>query len=85
MRRFDPSFLAMGLVTCVVAFLILFPLAMLIYGSFWTERPGFTGHFTPDNYIAAYGDADTYKVFLNAALLIGAKIICAGVIALALA
>src|SRR4026207_138080 len=85
MRRLDLSFLAMSLVTFVVAFLILFPLAMLIYGSFWTERPGFSGNFTLDNYITAYGDADTYKVFLNTALLIGAKTICAGVIALALA
>jgi len=85
MRRLDLSFLAMSLVTFVVAFLILFPLAMLIYGSFWTERPGFPGNFTLDNYITAYGDADTYKVFLNTALLIGAKTICAGVIALALA
>ena len=85
MRRLDLSFLLMSLVTLVVAFLILFPLAMLIYGSFWTERPGFPGNFTLDNYITAYGDTDTYKVFLNTALLIGAKTICAGVIALALA
>ena len=85
MRRLDFSFIAMSFVTVVVAFLILFPLAMLIYGSFWTERPGFPGNFTLDNYVTAYGDADTYKVFLNTALLIGAKTICAGVIALALA
>jgi len=75
----------MTLVTIIVAFLILFPLTMLIYGSFWTDRPGFPGNFTLDNYITAYGDPDTYKVFLNTALLIGAKTICAGVIALALA
>ncbi|MBM2802685.1 MAG: ABC-type Fe3+ transport system, permease component [Deltaproteobacteria bacterium] len=85
MRRLDLSFLAMTLVTIIVAFLILFPLTMLIYGSFWTDRPGFPGNFTLDNYITAYGDPDTYKVFLNTALLIGAKTICAGVIALALA
>lgn len=85
MKRLDLSFLAMSLVTIVVAFLILFPLTMLFYGSFWTDRPGFPGNFTLDNYITAYGDLDTYKVFLNTALLIGAKTICAGVTALALA
>jgi iron(III) transport system permease protein len=69
----------------IVAFLILFPLGMLLYGSFWTERPGFPGNFTLANYRTAYGDIDTYKVFFNTALLIGSKTIFAGIIALTLA
>jgi ABC-type spermidine/putrescine transport system permease subunit II len=79
-RKIDIGTLAMTFVTAIVAFLILFPLGMLIYGSFWTERPGFPGNFTLANYLTAYGDIDTYKVFFNTALLIGSKTIFAGII-----
>jgi iron(III) transport system permease protein len=84
-RKIDIATLAMSFVTVIVAFLILFPLGMLLYGSFWTERPGFPGNFTLANYLTAYGDIDTYKVFFNTALLIGSKTIFAGIIALTLA
>jgi iron(III) transport system permease protein len=84
-RKIDIATVAMSFVTVVVAFLILFPLSMLLYGSFWTERPGFPGNFTLANYRTAYGDIDTYKVFFNTALLIGSKTIFAGIIALTLA
>ena len=51
--------------TLVVAFLVLFPLGMLLYGSFWTARPGFPGTFTLDNYIKAYTDVETYRIFCS--------------------
>ncbi len=87
MRIRSPSlpFLAMSLVTGLVAFLILFPLAMLLYGSFWTSRPGFPGTFTLENYLTAYGDYETYQLLFNTALMIGAKTVIAGTIALLLA
>ena len=75
----------MSLVTGLVAFLILFPLAMLLYGSFWTSRPGFPGAFTVENYLTAYGDYETYRLLFNTALMIGAKTVIAGTIALLLA
>jgi iron(III) transport system permease protein len=75
----------MSLVTGLVAFLILFPLAMLLYGSFWTSRPGFPGTFTLENYLTAYGDYETYQLLFNTALMIGAKTVIAGTIALLLA
>jgi len=75
----------MSLVTGLVAFLILFPLAMLLYGSFWTSRPGFPGSFTLENYLTAYGDYETYRLLFNTALMIGAKTVIAGIIALLLA
>jgi iron(III) transport system permease protein len=75
----------MSLVTAVVAFLILFPLAMLLYGSLWTSRPGFPGSFTLQNYVTAYGDYETYRLLFNTAVLIGAKTVIAGIIALLLA
>lgn len=50
--RLNAAFAAMSLVTLVVALLVLFPLAMLVFGSFWTARPGFPGTLTLDNYIS---------------------------------
>jgi iron(III) transport system permease protein len=83
--RFNLGFVAMSLVTLLVAFLVLFPLAMLLFGSFWTSRPGFAGEFTLNNYIRAYSDVETYRIFLTTVLLIGAKTVIAVAIAAALA
>ena len=60
--RLNAGFVAMTLVTLLVAFLVLFPLGMLLYGSFWTARPGFDGAFTLDNYLKAYTSLETYQV-----------------------
>jgi iron(III) transport system permease protein len=79
-----PSF-ALSAITILAGFLILFPLAMLFYGSFWSSQPGLPGNFTLANYIDAYGDGETYQVFFNTALLIGAKTIVASLVALMLA
>jgi iron(III) transport system permease protein len=78
-RRFqvDSGFAAMSLLTLVVAFLVLFPLGMLIFGSFWTARPGFPGALTLDNYVTAYTDLDTYRILVTTVLLIGAKTLLA--------
>src|SRR5258708_18362861 len=83
--RLNAGFAAMSLVTVVVAFLVLFPLAMLVFGSFWTARPGFPGTFTLDNYIKAYTDADTYRILVTTVLLVGAKTLVAVTFAAALA
>lgn len=73
----NSGFVAMSLVTLLVAFLVLFPLAMLVFGSFWTARPGFPGALTLDNYIKAYLDPDTYRILISTVLLIGAKTLLA--------
>ena len=75
----------MSLVTLAVAFLVLFPLAMLVFGSFWTARPGFPGTLTLDNYLKAYSDPDTYRIFITTVLLIGAKTLLAVTFAATLA
>jgi iron(III) transport system permease protein len=75
--RLDGAFLAMSVLTLVVGFLVLFPLAMLLYGSFWTSRPGFPGALTLDNYLRAYGSAETYQVLLTTVLLMGVKTLLA--------
>lgn len=83
--RLNLPFAAMVALTLIVAFLVLFPLGMLLYGSFWTARPGFPGTFTLDNYIKAYTDVDTYRILLTTAILIGSKTIFAVALATTLA
>jgi iron(III) transport system permease protein len=83
--RLNLPFAAMALLTLLVAFLVLFPLAMLLYGSFWTARPGFPGAFTLDNYIRAYTSLETYQVLLTTVVLIGTKTIVAVAFATGLA
>lgn len=83
--RFTPGFFAMSAVSLLTGFLVLYPLGMLIYGSFWTSRPGLPGTFTLDNYITAYTDLETYQLFANTVLLIGTKTLIAGVLAVLLA
>jgi iron(III) transport system permease protein len=79
------ALLAMSLLTLVVGFLVLFPLAMLLYGSFWTSRPGFPGSLTLENYVRAYGSAETYQVLVTTVLLMGAKTLIAVALAAMLA
>ena len=83
--RIDPSFFVMTLVTVVVGFLVLYPLGMLLLGSFWTSRPGFPGAFTWRNYATAYADPETYQVLFNTILLVGVKTFAAAMIAVTLA
>jgi iron(III) transport system permease protein len=83
--RLNLPFAAMVALTLLVAFLVLFPLGMLLYGSFWTARPGFPGTFTLDNYIKAYTDVDTYRILLTTAILVGTKTIFAVALATTLA
>jgi iron(III) transport system permease protein len=83
--RLNVGFVAMAAITLLVAFLVLFPLGMLLYGSFWTARPGFPGAFTLDNYIKAYTDIGTYQVLVTTVVLIGAKTLVAVALATTLA
>src|SRR5437764_3030546 len=75
--RVNSGFIACSVVLALVAFMVLFPLGMLLFGSLWTSRPGFPGALTLDNYIKAYTSLDTYQVFVTTVLLIGAKTILA--------
>ena len=83
--RVDGGFIAASAVLALVAFLVLFPLGMLLFGSLWTSRPGFPGSITLDNYVKAYTSAETYQVLLTTVLLIGAKTMLAVVFATTLA
>lgn len=83
--RLNAGFVAMAAVTLLVAFLVLFPLGMLLYGSLWTARPGFPGAFTFDNYLKAYASVETYQVLATTVLLVGTKTMLAVVLATTMA
>jgi iron(III) transport system permease protein len=83
--RLNVPFFSMTLVTLGVGFLVLYPLGMLLFGSFWTSRPGFAGQLTLQNYVSAYSNPETYELFVNTAVLMGTKTIIAMAIAIVLA
>jgi iron(III) transport system permease protein len=83
--RVDLGFVAMTLLTLVVAFLVLFPLGMLLFGSVWTARPGFPGALTLQNYIQAYTSLETLRILGTTVVLIGSKTVVAVGFATALA
>lgn len=61
----DPfTLLVMG-VALILAFLALFPTAMLFYGSFTTASLGQTGQATLANYVTAYSDTETFTLLLD--------------------
>ena len=55
-RRRDLSILAMALMATVVASLTIYPLGMVIYGSFRSSAPGQAGFFTLSGYQTALSD-----------------------------
>ena len=46
-------------------FLIIYPISFLLYGSFWSGRPGDPGYFTFSNYITAFLDPYTVTLLVN--------------------
>jgi ABC-type sugar transport systems, permease components len=49
----------------IIAFLSLYPTFFLFYGSLTDAPLGVPGHFTLQNYVRAYGDAEAYPLLLN--------------------
>lgn len=60
-RRADLSLLAMALMIAVVASLTVYPLGMVIYGSFRSAAPGQLGSFTLSGYQTAFTDPTIAK------------------------
>ncbi len=83
--RLTPAWVAVLGLALVTGFLVLYPLGMLVYGSFWTNRPGLPGQLTLGNYISAYMTGETYALLATTILLMGGKTIIAGIIAVGLA
>lgn len=62
-----PPGYVLGLLAILII-VILYPVSMLIYGSFSSAQPGMTGHFTLYNYFRVFGDPDTYQTLLTTLL-----------------
>src|SRR2546426_11558040 len=63
--RTDPVVVAAAGIGIILAFLALYPTAMLFYGSVSDAPLGVPGHLTLAHYRAAYGDPNTYRMIGN--------------------
>ncbi|OFZ87964.1 MAG: hypothetical protein A2V78_12230 [Betaproteobacteria bacterium RBG_16_64_18] len=81
----DPLTLTVIGVALVLAYLSLFPTAMLFYGSFTTTPLGQTGELTLANYVTAYADPETYTLLLDSFVFALGSSVLSLVLALALA
>lgn len=69
----------------LVGVLVLYPTYMLFYGSLWSARPGFPGHFTVQHYVATATSPETYRVLWTSLLVVAGKTLVATAIAVYLA
>ena len=63
--RLDPAVVLAGATALLLAFLALYPTAMLFYGSFSDAPLGNAGRFTLAHYRTAFGDPQTYRLLGN--------------------
>jgi iron(III) transport system permease protein len=56
-----PLWLLFGFVGC----LVLYPMAMILYGGFWSSMPGEPGHFTLDGYRTAFSQPGLWRAMWN--------------------
>ncbi|MBW2028519.1 MAG: iron ABC transporter permease [Deltaproteobacteria bacterium] len=71
--RVDISLLfMMGLLT-VTIFLVVYPMGMVFYGSFWSSSPGWPGHFTAEGYKQAFEDPKTLSLIWTTVWLAAAR------------
>ncbi|MBI2988450.1 MAG: iron ABC transporter permease [Deltaproteobacteria bacterium] len=69
----------------VVGFLVLYPVSWLLVGSFLSGRPGITRSFTLSNYINVYLDPSTYRLLWNSIVIVGARTLVGGSLAIFMA
>ena len=65
MKLFSFRYLGMIILLSVVGFLTVYPLGMIIYGSFRSAAPGLPGYFTLQGYIQGFSDPSIIKALLN--------------------
>jgi len=61
----------------IVGFFTLYPVVMLLFGSFRDAPPGEAANFTLAAYRDAYTDSSTYRVLLNSLVIAGVKTVFA--------
>jgi iron(III) transport system permease protein len=66
----------------IVSSLVLYPVAMLLYGSVRSAAPGDPGFFTLQHYSDAYRDRETYQLFFNTFMIVGTQTLLSAVIAI---
>jgi len=81
----DPLTLTVIGVAVVLAYLSIFPTAMLFYGSFTTAPLGEQGEFSLANYITAYTDPETFSLLLDSFVFATGASVLSLALALALA
>lgn len=85
LERLDPATTTAAGIGLLLAFLALYPTAMLFYGSVSDAPLGVAGHFTFQHYRTAYGDPETYRLIANSFLFAGGaaalSLLLAGVLA----
>ena len=55
----------MGLLLVIVGFFTVYPLGMIVYGSFRSAAPGLPGHFTLNGYIEGFSDPTVIQALWN--------------------
>ncbi len=81
----DPLALTVAGVAVVLAFLALYPTAMLLYGSLSTAELGQAGELTFANYVTAYTDPQTYRLLADSFLFAAGASLLSLVLAVTLA
>lgn len=81
----DPFALTVGAVAVLLAFLALYPTAMLFYGSFTTAPLGQGGELTLANYVTAYSDPETYRLLVDSFVFAAGSSVLSLALALVLA
>ncbi|UCG66185.1 MAG: iron ABC transporter permease [Deltaproteobacteria bacterium] len=65
MKLFSPRYVGMLLLLVIVAFATIYPLGMILYGSFRSAAPGEPGYFTFNGYIEGFSDPTIVKCLIN--------------------
>lgn len=60
--------LILGIGVGALGVFIVYPIAFTLFGSFWSSRPGFPGHFTWNNYLYAFGQGGVGGLVVNTVL-----------------
>ncbi len=75
-RRLNGQTIAVGLLTLLLTWLIMVPLAVVIWGAFRDGQPGQTGHYTLTKFVAAYQDTLLQTVGNTMVFALGAAFLC---------
>lgn len=77
-----PRMAMMVLLLGVVAFMSVYPLGMILYGSFRSNAPGEPGHFTLDGYREALSDPDILMTLWNSIAIAGVRTLITMILAI---